>query len=144
VLIADESSEIVPGLRVGSAPAPRPRTGTIILCAQEYQPLANWFPGAAVLHAPFDDDSSRPMTTKEVTTAVQAGQAVARQLRAGGKVLVTCFAGLNRSALVAGLALIEWRRLSPNAVIMLIRAARGPNALSNVRFIELLHAAALR
>jgi protein-tyrosine phosphatase len=46
--------------------------------------------------------------------------------------------GLNRSSLVASLALLRTTGLPPRAVIGLVRAARGPQALRNPDFLNLL------
>lgn len=61
------------------------------------------------------------------------GAAVAALVRAGRRVAVNCAAGLNRSGLVVGRALIELG-YPPAEAIRLVRAARGPWALSNVEF----------
>ena len=48
-----------------------------------------------------------------------------RRLRDGGRVAVNCAAGLNRSGLIVGRALIELGR-TPAEAIGMVRAARGP------------------
>jgi len=66
-----------------------------------------------------------------------AAAQVARAVRAGKRVIVACHMGLNRSTLVAGLAM---RLLGVPAAdaIRAIRAARGPEALSNGTFEDFL------
>jgi hypothetical protein len=65
------------------------------------------------------------------------GAAVAGLVRAGKRVAVNCAAGLNRSGLVVGRALI-WLGHEPARSIAMVRAARGPWALSNVEFARYL------
>lgn len=133
-------SEIVPGLYVGSKPAPGRHEGidTIVLAALEYQPPASSFPGTEVLHAPLDDAPNRPMTPDEIALATKTAERVARRLRAGHRVLLTCQMGLNRSALVAALAMHEIYGMSADEIITRLRRARGSWSLSNPNFERLL------
>jgi hypothetical protein len=65
----------------------------------------------------------------------QLEEAAARvnEYRAKGPTLVHCQAGLNRSALVAGLALIR-SGMTPDAAITLLRERRSPAVLCNATF----------
>ena len=108
-----------------------------MLCAKEYQPLASLFPGVHVIHAPFDD-SGRAMTTAEAAIAIQAAKAVATLLKLRRPVLVTCAMGLNRSGLVAALALLYARKLDAETAVARVRAARGAGALANQDFVKLI------
>jgi protein-tyrosine phosphatase len=101
------------------------------LCAKEYQPPAEAFPGSRVIHAPFDDTMAP--SDDELETAIGAALQVVRELRAGNRVLVTCRAGQNRSAFVAGLAMKRHWKLPPDKIITAIRAARH-SALNNYTF----------
>ena len=65
------------------------------------------------------------------------GQRVADQVLAGRRVVVNCAAGLNRSGLIVGRALIHLA-YRPREAVRLIRAARGPHALRNRTFEEFL------
>jgi hypothetical protein len=65
------------------------------------------------------------------------GIRVASMVDAGDRVVVNCAAGLNRSGLVVGRALIALGH-EPADAIELIRAARGPNALFNGTFERFL------
>jgi protein-tyrosine phosphatase len=136
-------SEVAPGLFVGSRPSPGRHAciDVIVLAAEEYQPSAEQFPGTEVIHAPLDDDPSRVLREDEVTIATRTGSRVARRLRAGRRVLVTCAMGLNRSSLVAALAMHEVHGMSADEIIARIRRARGPWALSNPNFEKLLRVA---
>ena len=60
---------------------------------------------------------------------------VAERLDEGKRVLVRCQAGLNRSSLVAALALVH-RGSSPQGAIDAIRAGRSPNCLFNRSFTD--------
>lgn len=133
-------SEIVPGLFVGSKPSPGRQAGvdTIVLAAMEYQPPAHLFPGSEVIHAPLDDAPGRRMREDEIALATKAAEHVARRLRAGRRVLSTCQLGLNRSSLVAALALHDVYGMNADAIIKRLRGARGVWALSNPNFEKLL------
>ncbi len=62
---------------------------------------------------------------------------VAAAVTAGRRVLVRCSGGLNRSGLVVALALVRLGWSSDEAVT-LVRAARGPWALTNPGFVSYL------
>jgi protein-tyrosine phosphatase len=109
----------------------------LVLAAREYQPRGRLFPGVRVLHAPLDDAQ---LTAVEVETYMAAAMATADHLRAGRRVLVTCFLGLNRSGIIAARALVLAYGVAPRAAIDMVRAARGPHALGNSDFVRrLLH-----
>ena len=76
----------------------------LLLCAKEYHPAPNDFPGVGVVYVHLDD-SGQPMTEKEQRQAKNAGRIVADAVRAGRVTLVTCNQGRNRSGLVVALAL---------------------------------------
>ncbi len=67
----------------------------------------------------------------------ELGAQVAAHVRNGRRVAVNCAAGLNRSGLIVGRALIELG-LAPADAIGKVHAARGPWALSNVAFTKFL------
>jgi len=140
IVTRSEVSKIVPGLFVGSKPPPGRHEGidVIVLAAMEYQPPAHLFPGTEVIHAPLDDAPGRPMTQDEIAIATKAAERVTRLLRAGQRVLVTCALGLNRSSLVAALAMHDVYGMSADEIVTRVRRARGPWALSNPNFEKLL------
>ena len=136
-----EMREVIPGLYVGSKPAHgRHAVDVIVLAAEEYQPHATRFPGSEVIHVPLDDAPWRHMRPDEIAGAVRTGEAVARRLRAGRRVLVSCAMGLNRSALVAAIAMHDVHGMGADEIIARIRRARGEWALSNPNFEKLLRA----
>lgn len=111
----------------------------LVLAAEEHQPSSKHFPGLQVIHAPMDDDAIRGLKPVERVIYQRAAEEVVRQLRLGRRVLVTCYAGRNRSGLIVAQAL-KLLGVTPQASIMAVRQARGQNALSNPRFVdELIH-----
>lgn len=135
-----EVSEVIPGLYVGSKPPPGKHDGVdaIVLAAMEYQPPAHLFPGTEVIHAPLDDAPGRHMREDEIAIATKAAERVARLLRSGRRVLSTCQLGLNRSSLVAALAMHEVYGMGADEIVARLRRARGMWALSNPNFEKLL------
>ena len=136
-------SEVVPGLFVGSKPSPGRHEGVdvIVLAAMEYQPPAHLFPGSEVIHAPLDDAPGRRMREDEIMMATSAAKRVARLLREGRRVLSTCQLGLNRSSLIAALAMHDVYGMDANEIVARLRRARGSWALSNPNFEKLLRVA---
>lgn len=104
----------------------------LVLSAIEYQPNERRFPGVEVISVPLQDTYP---SHREIALAHAASEKVARRLRAGRRVLSTCYAGLNRSGWISALAL---KRLGmrPDHTVALIRHCRGKNALSNPSFVE--------
>ena len=89
---------------------------------------------AATTHIPI----ARRRAVIEDPDAVHAlGQRVADEVLAGRRVVVHCAAGLNRSGLVVGRALIYMGH-RPREAVQLIRVARGRHALFNRAFEEFL------
>lgn len=130
------------GLFQGSRPLPGYVLGhegfkLLVLCAEEYQPAANNFPGVQVVYAPNDDDSSRLPTRDELRLAIQAARQAVPVLEGGGKVLSTCHMGLNRSGLVSALTLHLWLGVSGEQAIRLVQRGRR-GALRNPGFVACL------
>lgn len=136
------ASRVSGNLWVGSAPPIGTRVASLFdclaLCAAEYQVGPECFHGAEVFRVPLNDDGT-PMSEAEMKDAVMAAGRVIGWLSRGKKVLVTCHAGLNRSGLVAALALCcRPGGLSPEEAVTAVRAARGPRAMRNPHFLEFL------
>lgn len=143
-----DAHEIVPGLWQGSLPPRGPAVanagfGLLVLCARDYQRPTHDYPGVEVLHAPNDDSGwSRPKA-KDMAVATWAARKVITAIDNGQKVLVTCYAGINRSALVVAHAIHGLHGYSGEACIQLIRERRklahpSDQALTNDYFVEAL------
>jgi protein-tyrosine phosphatase len=119
-------------LAQGSAPprAVRLPFDAVVLAAKEYQPN---LPGHDVLHVPLNDGP--PPTRAERALIRRSANEVARRVRAGQRVLVTCWQGRNRSGVIAGLALVELGLPGAQAA-QRIRQAR--NGLTNPYFLEMV------
>jgi len=122
-------------LWIGGAPSIPEIAGkfdTLVLCAKELQ---GYHPKSMkVIHAPLNDAALDP---KSIVRAFDAGIKVYDELQAGKKVLVTCAMGLNRSSLVAAIALLL-TGMSAKEAIATIRKRRSPKALFNQHFVKLL------
>jgi hypothetical protein len=132
-----DASNIVPRLWVGGRPAfdrDLPDFDILVLCARELQPEHVAFHGL-VVRCPIPDGH---LTDGEVSRALMAAKMVADYLVGRKRVLVTCSAGMNRSALVASLGLGRVTRWSAADLVRLMRSRRHPNALYNQHFQDLL------
>lgn len=106
--------EVYPQLWVGSRPQPgiayREQFDLVVLCAEEYQPNHQHLPGAPMLyHCPLVDfpvgEGTPRARSKTLQDAARCAGYVARRLRLGDQVLVTCMEGRNRAPFVAALAI---------------------------------------
>ena len=83
-----------------------------------------------------------PLSPHYAGVALGAASEVAQELAKGKRVLVTCQAGINRSALVAGLAMVIHFRCSGVEAIARIRKYRKPHdggmALRNTTYRNFL------
>jgi protein-tyrosine phosphatase len=124
---------VIEGHRFAGVTTNLERFHTWVACAVELNPGYFARENKLTLWCPLDD--CRPPRRGDMARAHQAASFVAEQLQNGKHVLVTCAMGLNRSALVAGLAL---RRLgfTGEQVVETIRHARGPMSLNNPAFLE--------
>jgi len=105
----------------------------IFFCAEEVPPQGD-YGGVDVYKISIPDGKLDNSQQKQVITAAST---VARLLQLGRKVLVTCALGVNRSALVAALALVMlgW---DGEAAIKKIREKRTPSALFNQHFQKMI------
>ena len=125
---------LIPGrLAQGSAPPPGAQLpfDVIVLAAREYQPA---LPGYEVIYVPLSDDGPPP-TYEERELIRDQSSRIARRLRAGRRVLVTCRQGRNRSGVLAGRALVELGH-DPERVFRTIRQLR--NGLTNTYFADMV------
>lgn len=104
----------------------------IVLAATEYQHPS--LPGYEVILAPLTDHGPPPTST-ERAIIYETAQLVARRIRSGKSVLVTCWQGRNRSGVIAGLALVELG-MPPGMVVQQIRRLR--DGLKNPYFREIV------
>lgn len=111
----------------------------IVLAAEEFQPPRGsgmLDPAADIIYAPNDDAELIPA---QIQTATDAAVQVADALERGQVVLVTCFAGRNRSGLISALALHTLMGMSGRHASAFVRQARE-NALTNPNFSRFLDA----
>jgi hypothetical protein len=121
--------EVVPDRWIGGEAVSVPPDAELVVTLEEAAaPLAG--PGVVEVRHVFRDSRWEPVPRMTVDAAVDA------VLVADGPVLVRCRYGLNRSALVAGLALRRrgWRATE---VVERLRTVR-PGALTNPHFVDLL------
>ena len=116
-------------LAQGSAPPPVPGIpfDVVVLAAQEYQPVLPI--EYEVLHVPLDDGPPPDKTTR--MRIWRAAREIADRVRAGQRVLVTCWQGRNRSGVLAGLAMVDLG-VPPLHAVHRIRHLR--NGLTNLHF----------
>ncbi len=107
----------------------------LVLAARENQPWASSFPGVRVLHVPLVDLGGT-FTPRMEKAAVAASRTVARYLAAGKNVMVTCELGLNRSSLIAAMALARLG-MGRERVVRLVRQLRL-GGLNNLRFVRMV------
>lgn len=137
-----DANRISPGLYQGSVPPPGGTVGragfdTVVLCAVELQPGNGLVPprGVRAIKCPLDDDPTVRLAESDWKKAVWAAEIVARRVRRGQRVLVTCAAGRNRSGLVTSIALHMLSGMRGRDCIRHIRQRRQ-NACTNPRFNE--------
>ena len=112
----------------------------LVLAAKQFQDVfpVHKFPNTKVIHAPMED--AKP-SQAEKAIALKAGLEVLEHNRNGKKVLVTCAAGVNRSALIAGLAMVIGG-VEAEKAIKRIRTRRHPASgatpLFNKHFVKVL------
>jgi protein-tyrosine phosphatase len=140
-----EASEIAPGLWQGSFPLPghflrRAGFHTLVLAACDHQPGAHLFPGLEVARIRLQDDGS-PVPHAQFLEACRLASHLARCIKRGENVLVTCRHGRNRSGLVSALTLVALTGSSGRRAAEIVQERRnspyGP-ALTNSAFVRTL------
>jgi len=134
-----DATLIARGLYQGSVPSPGGNLASVgftgvVFMAREYQPKASRYPGVRVIAFPLDDFGF-PLKTVESDAVNDIANNVIQEIRRGGKVLVTCMAGRNRSGLVVATVLCKMKELSGEKAVYLIRQLRF-NALTNPQFVD--------
>lgn len=136
-----DASNISTRLWVGGAPPfdrDLPEFDMLVLCAAELQPDRIAFHGT-VVRCPIPDAA---LSAHDAMRVAVSSRLVAEAISGGRRVLVTCHAGLNRSALVAALALAKLTTMSAAEIIRLIRTNRHPHALHNRHFQSIVRSIA--
>lgn len=131
-------SEVVPGLWQGGHDV-RSQAGTAGVVGAEFDLVVS----LAVREGSGPADGVEHVVLRMADAGVDAALAarvdalaaqVVAALADGRRVLVRCYGGLNRSGLVVAAALVRQGR-TPDEAIGLVRAARGPWALTNPGFV---------
>lgn len=116
----------------------RNRIRCVVLAATEFQPK---LPSRLdVIRAHLEDrvDMDSFTTVAVARCADEVSDLLAERLRRGQSVLSSCWAGWNRSGLITALTIAKATGCSADHAIALVRRARGPYALSNQRFVEIV------
>jgi protein-tyrosine phosphatase len=132
-----DASNVATRLWVGGKPPfdrDLPDFDLLVLCAQELQPREIAFHGR-VNRCPLPDGA---LDHQQLTHAVLTAKDVGDALLANRRVLVTCAMGLNRSALVAALAMARATRMTAAEIIGRIRQRRHATALYNTHFQDII------
>lgn len=131
-----DANLVAPRLYIGSRPPPgRYRWfNAVALCAKEFQPPSYAYPGLTVIRIPLVDDYIHPLSDVDAALVTANARTIARYLQGGSCVLVTCRMGINRSALVAAIAMQLAFDMPADEAIEQIRDTRSPQALSNPQF----------
>lgn len=119
------------------------RIKAVVFAAIEHQPkLPDKFD---VLRARLYDDPNMGMDQayRVAVCADQVSDLLAAYLTAGQSVLSSCWAGWNRSGLMTAMTLMKLG-MPADVAIARVRAARGPNALGNPVFVDIIKAAERR
>lgn len=118
-------------LYVGSAPTIKDRVDAwadvVVLCAAEHQVPS--LGDVTILRIPLAD-VEEPFDCFAYSHLLQVSVDVADRLRRGLTVLVTCYMGLNRACLVAGMSM-RVLGMKGDEVVRELRRARGQHVLSN-------------
>ncbi len=112
---------------------------TIVFCENDHQPEQEEFPGMKILRCPLVDDYEIDLTKEEISLINSTADEVVKDVNDGKKILIVCYAGLNRSGLVMGVTLNKYLKFSGVKCANMIRNARNKYALHNPIFVDHLH-----
>jgi len=141
-----DAHQIAPKLWMGAAPPLGLLLAShgfdiLVLCAKEYQPPTEWFPGVEVARVHLSDNGRTPFSAQDAFSAFQVASQLAKCIKFGRRALVTCWEGRNRSGLVTALTLTQLTGCSGVEACCAVRARRiarkGP-ALVNQEFVDAL------
>jgi hypothetical protein len=127
--------EVAPGLFQGDFPEGDVDWGRFddVVSMSQAAPEVDLEPDGVWLHVPIPDAE-----VEDPDAVREAARVVAERVRAGRRVLVHCWAGLNRSGVVAARALM-FMGVPVDEAIAAVRAARGDVALFNRAFVRWLY-----
>lgn len=99
-----------------------------------------------VLRARLNDDPRMGMFEAQQVArcADEVSDMLAAYLVGGENVLSSCWAGWNRSGLMTAMTLMKLTGMPADVAIARVRAARGPSALGNPVFVQIIKAAERR
>lgn len=131
--------KIAPNLFQGGLPPPgdglkQAGVDVLVLCAAGFQD-ASAYEGIEVILAPGDDDSRPHRLARFIDGWKDAARVVVDRVKEGKNVLVTCYAGQNRSGLVVALAMRELTGKKGSDIVQHIQTSR-PLALNNLTFVK--------
>jgi protein-tyrosine phosphatase len=138
------ANEVAKNLWVGGVPANPAevdkRFDAIVLAAREFQDVfpEHKFPNTVVFHVPLQDGKPN---NHEKAMALRAAIQVFELNKDGRKVLVTCAKGVNRSALIAALAMLIGGVPRAKAINMIRKYRKplsGATPLFNLHFLKFL------
>lgn len=142
----NNADQVAKNLWVGGVPVDHEEVDdnfdALVLAAREFQDVfpAHKFPGTVVIYAPIPDGK---LTNAEKAIALRAAIQVYELNRDGRRVLVTCAQGVNRSALIAALAMIigGWSvRKAVENIRKYRKPVTGSKPLFNPYFVDFLKA----
>lgn len=140
------ADEVATNLWIGAVPTEPEKVDkefdALVLAAKEFQDVfpEHKFPCTELIRAPLID--GKP-TAAEKAAAMKAGLRVYELNKDGKKVLVTCAKGVNRSSLIAALAMVIGGVNMPRALGNIRkhrRASSGAKPLFNTYFVDLIRA----
>lgn len=138
--------EVYPGLHVGGHMRDDGGWTVPVVVADEFDVVVSLYaepghgPGEGVEHH-YHRMADADLLGRDATEVARLAELTADRVAAGRRVLVRCQAGLNRSSLVAALAMVRLG-VEPQDAIDRIRADRHVNCLFNRSFVEHVRAAA--
>jgi hypothetical protein len=126
-----EKSEIVPGIWQGKRPKRYIGYDLVVSCEEflAKAPMEGY--QGLLVHCPMRDEDDYHIDRKKIEAAAAA---VERVRKGGGKVLIHCTGGLNRSSVVTATVLINWLKMKPWDAIGRIRERHDSLCLCNRQF----------
>lgn len=125
------ASQIWHNIDMGGAPNTYDGYDLVVCCEQHERRKLTRPYGGEFIHVPMEDTTEFVIDGPAVDSAIDAIQTMYER---GGRVLVHCTGGLNRSGVVMLRWLIDKQNLSPKGALALIRALRSRHALCNIQF----------